>query len=376
MNKWVVIPIVVVLVGATIANGVLYIQENSKLNDAQSQILVLEGNYSTLEGNVSTIQGNVSSLEEDVSDIGDNVSTLGNDVSSLAGDVSDMQDSVSSLDSDVSELEGNVSDMEDGISGLEEDVSDMEDDVSTLGDSVYTLNGKVSDMEDDVSSVVDGFSALEDDVSALQAYDRAVIDVVAQLEPSVVRIEVDLGGGQYGAGSGIIITNTGWVLTCAHVVEDANSIEITLADGGTYDGDLDFYTHETLDVALVKIVSGKTNFPTATLGSSADITTGEQIVAIGYALGLPGPVSFATGIVSAVRVDDYDGNEYIQTDAAINGGDSGGPLVNLDGEVMGIINWGYEWAVDDDGYLMEVFEGMNFAIPIDDVFPLPDEITE
>jgi S1-C subfamily serine protease len=340
--------VLILLAATTITNGVLYFQEKSKLDEARLQIAALGDNYSTLEDNLSLVKGSVTSIKGNVSSLEGNVSTLEGDVSALEG-------GISGLEGDVSALEGNVSTLEDSVYAMDDKVSDVQGDVSALEGNVSTLEGDVS--------------TLEGDVSALEAHDRAVMDVVAKLEPSVVRIDVDLGGGWYVVGSGVIITNTGWVLTNAHVLEDAKSIEITMMDGQTYDGVDDYFVHKTLDIAIVKIDSNRTNFPKATLGSSADVTIGEQVVAIGYALALPGQATFTTGIVSAVRtLEDHMGivREYIQTDALINGGNSGGPLVNLKGEVIGINTWGYEWEFDEDGYIIEVFEGMNFAIPIDD----------
>jgi serine protease Do len=119
----------------------------------------------------------------------------------------------------------------------------------------------------------------------------------------------------------------------------------------------------------VKIDSTRTDFPAATLGFSADITIGEEVVAIGYAEGLPGQATVTTGIVSAVRtLSDHYGNweQYIQTDAAINGGNSGGPLVNLKGEVIGINTW---------GFVAEDIEQLNFAIPIANAKALLEKVT-
>ncbi len=291
MNKWVIIPIVIILAIGTVTNGVFYLQESSKLKDAQSQLVALGEDVSTLEGDVSTLEGGVSALEGDVS----------------------------------------------------------------------TLEGGVSALEGDVST-------LEDDVSALEAYDQAVMNVVAMLEPSIVRFDVDLGGGWYGAGSGVIITNDGWVLTNKHVLEGANSIEITLSNGETY-SPTQWKYHELMDFAFIQLVSGRTDFPAAVLGSSADTTIGEQVVAMGYPnpFEMYGQATFTAGIVSAFRTKF--GFDWIQTDAAVNQGNSGGPLVNLKGEVIGINTWGFR--VDYDF----IWEGLNYAIPIDDIKPFIEEAT-
>jgi serine protease Do len=179
-------------------------------------------------------------------------------------------------------------------------------------------------------------------------------------------------------GTGLIITDDGWIVTARHMVDAAASvddIDILLSDGSEYQCSA-AYVADDLDIALVKIDSSETNFPAATLGASDDVMVGDQVMAVGNAYGLCSPLSYTTGIVSALRLSyDVYGNEYvhIQTDAAVNPGNSGGPLVNAKGEVIGINTWGYEWFEDSEGNL-RILEGLNFAVPIDAILPLPDEI--
>ncbi len=356
MNKWISISVAIILTAGIAINGVLYIQESGKLKDAQSQISVLEGNYNALEGDFTLLDNSLSALEG-------NFSTIQDDLSSLEGSVSSVQDGVSSLEGNVSSLEGNVSTLEGNVSSVQDDVSSLEGNVSSLEGNVSSLEGNVSSLEGNVSTLEGNVSSVQDDVSSLEAHDRAVMDVVAMVEPSVVRIETNLG-----SGSGVIITDDGWVLTNRHVLEDAAWAEITTMDGTKYDTASTWWHSISLDAALVKIDSSRTDFPAATLGSSADVTIGEEVVAIGYPLGLPGQVTVTTGIVSAVRT--LFGDEYIQTDAAVNHGNSGGPLVNLNGEVIGINTWGFS-----DDYVGEGITDLNFAIPIDYIQPLINEVT-
>ena len=432
LNKWVVIPMIVILTIGTITNGVFYLQESNKLKDAQDEIAGLEGDISTLEGDfttvasdVTTLEGDISTLEWDFTTVAGDVTTLEGDVSALEGDVTTLKGNFITVEGDVTTLEGDVTTLEGDVSTLEGDasmlemnlttvkgdvsilemnlttvegdVSTIEGDVTTLEGNLITIEGDVSVLEGDVSVLEGGVSSLKgnlttveddvsvlegdvsalftleddifslaDDVSALQAAGvSAVMDVVTMVQPSVVRIETDIA-----MGSGVIITNTGWVVTNTHVLRDASSIEITLTSGKTFNG-ISVLWHASLDIALVKIDSELMNFPKAMLGSLADVSVGEEVVAIGYALGLPGQATVTTGIASAVRTIDtqYTGisTEYIQTDAAINGGNSGGPLVNLKGEVIGINTWGLV-AID--------VTLLNFAIPIDAILPLPEEIIE
>jgi S1-C subfamily serine protease len=154
------------------------------------------------------------------------------------------------------------------------------------------------------------------------------------------------------------------MLTNAHVLQGARTIEVILMNGTTYAATV-IASDAGRDLAIVEVISNRTDFPEAVLGLSTNITVGEGVVAIGYPLWpeLEGQATFTKGIVSAIRnIDLYSGisTKYIQTDTAINLGNSGGPLVNLTGEVIGINTWTIRL------YGGEIWEGLGFAIPIDD----------
>ncbi|MGH9003493.1 MAG: S1C family serine protease, partial [Acidimicrobiia bacterium] len=177
--------------------------------------------------------------------------------------------------------------------------------------------------------------------------------VLAKVEPSVVAISVrgQAGGGQ---GTGVILTPDGEVLTNAHVVEGARTIRVTLF------GENDSRSAELVgldsnnDLALLRI-TGASGLPAAELGSSDELAVGDDVIAVGNALGLRGDPSVTRGIVSALgrSLDSLSG--LIQTDAAINPGNSGGPLVDAGGRVVGI-----NTAVAGRGG-----QNIGFAIPID-----------
>ncbi|MFI5253726.1 MAG: Do family serine endopeptidase [Bacteroidota bacterium] len=165
---------------------------------------------------------------------------------------------------------------------------------------------------------------------------------------------------QAGAGSGVIINPTGYILTNNHVVEDAddNHIEVVMDNKHKMKAKL-IGTDPSTDLAVIK-VDGK-ELPTASFGNSDNLEVGDWVVAIGNPLGLQSTVT--AGIISAVGrtlgiVGDgnYGIENFIQTDAAINPGNSGGPLVNLNGEVIGINS---AIATTNARY-----QGYGFAIPI------------
>ena len=191
--------------------------------------------------------------------------------------------------------------------------------------------------------------------------------VLAAVEPAVVAIRTQAyQRGRYyptqGAGSGTILTADGEVLTNAHVVDGATSIQVTLP-GETTQRAADLVGLDPAnDVALIKIRNAK-DLPTATLGSSADLEVGDSVVAIGNALDLGDTPTVTVGIVSAlarsVNVPGESLSGLIQTDAAINPGNSGGPLVSARGEVIGV-----NTAVAGDA------QNIGFALAIDKVKPI------
>jgi serine protease Do len=136
-------------------------------------------------------------------------------------------------------------------------------------------------------------------------------------------------------GSGFIIDSDGHILTNNHVVQEADEIEIHLADNRTFDAEV-VGTDPKSDIAVLKLQDVEGDLPVLKLGNSGKMRVGEIVVAIGSPFGLEKTVT--TGIVSAkgraVGMAAYE--DYIQTDAAINPGNSGGPLMNLNGEVIGV----------------------------------------
>jgi S1-C subfamily serine protease len=181
---------------------------------------------------------------------------------------------------------------------------------------------------------------------------------VPKVEPAIVRITVTLANGT-ASGSGTIFDPRGYLTTNAHVVEGSQSIKLTTQDGTNYDGSV-IASDTTQDIAIVKIGSNRTDFPTVPLGSINDLKVGDEVMAAGFPAGLdlPGPASFTKGIVSAFR--NYSGANYIQTDVSINPGNSGGCLFTLDGTMVGIPTAGLTPQYQD-------FENINLVIPIDQV---------
>ncbi|HAE54859.1 MAG TPA: serine protease [Acidimicrobiaceae bacterium] len=186
--------------------------------------------------------------------------------------------------------------------------------------------------------------------------------VLAAVAPTVVQIEIQTGDGVFGGGqgTGFIISADGQVVTNAHVVEAATDIKVMLYDGSIKAAEL-VQQDPTRDLAVLKI-DGE-NLPAARLGISAEVEVGDEVLAIGNALGLGDTPTVTTGIVSALERElQLSGSRLtrlIQTDAAINPGNSGGPLVNANGEVIGV-----NTAIAGNA------EGIGFAISIDHARPV------
>ncbi|HEY8051105.1 MAG TPA: DegQ family serine endoprotease [Ramlibacter sp.] len=164
-----------------------------------------------------------------------------------------------------------------------------------------------------------------------------------------------------GLGSGFILSADGYVMTNAHVVEDADEVVVTLTDKREFKAKTIGIDKRT-DVALVKIDA--TGLPFVKIGDSARLRVGEWVLAIGSPFGLESSVT--AGIVSAKQRDTGDYLPLIQTDVAINPGNSGGPLINMRGEVIGINSQIYSRS---GGYM-----GISFAIPIDEAIRVSDQL--
>ncbi|MBQ3293115.1 trypsin-like peptidase domain-containing protein [Candidatus Saccharibacteria bacterium] len=209
----------------------------------------------------------------------------------------------------------------------------------------------------------------------------SIADIADKVSKSVVSITTstkatDFFGQSYdssAAGTGIIVTEDGYVLTNKHVINGASKVTVILDDGTTYEDVKVVATDPLNDIAFLKI-NDVDNLPAAKLGDSKTISVGQQVIAIGNALGQY-QNTVTSGIISGTgrSITASDGSGYnaeslsdmIQTDAAINSGNSGGPLVNAAGEVIGI-----NTATSSSA------ENMGFAIPISSVKGMLSQLTE
>lgn len=254
-----------------------------------------------------------------------------------------------------------VSDVSDGSTAAPE---------SSAADSSIADNAQnVLDMlQSDVTSHEVNSGTVEYNSDGTYAYTR---DLVKQVKDSIVYIEVYVktrtGEALYGAGSGIIISKDGYIITNAHVAENDTyivsklmvSVNTTDPSDGTsisnqYEAKLIGSDTDT-DLAVLKIEAD--NLHAATLGDSDKLSLGDDVVVIGNPLGLETSVS--KGVVSGLNRQVYDDNSIsaIQTDTAINSGNSGGGMFNMYGEVVGVVNMKL---VNDNA------ENLGFAITIND----------
>ena len=240
--------------------------------------------------------------------------------------------------------------------------------------AAFTISRVVNgDTSSDTSASSDGtVSAMSDQ------------DIAAKLTPSVVCIQNYQVAQNYGfmqtdtsdssvspasEGSGIIMSEDGYIITNAHVVEGATSLKVMTSDGETYEAQL-VGSDTVTDLAVVKIDA--TGLTAAEFGSSEDLRVADKVMAIGNPGGHELSSSVTIGYVSALNraiANNTTGYtmEYIQTDAAINPGNSGGALINEYGQVVGINSA----KISATGY-----EGLGFAIPIDTAQPIISDLIQ
>ncbi|MBA3691070.1 MAG: trypsin-like peptidase domain-containing protein [Actinobacteria bacterium] len=222
-----------------------------------------------------------------------------------------------------------------------------------------------------------GASTLQQTTSTSSGEDP-VVAAIGEVTPAVVTITSRMtaqrspfgitSSGQ-ATGTGFVVRSDGIIMTNQHVVEGAQTVTATLPEPGgrTLDATV-VATDEQHDLAVLRVDA--TGLPTVALGDSKDLQLGQQVIALGYALGLQGGPTVTSGIVSSLdrTIHVQDPNtasgsrtyaDVLQTDAAINPGNSGGPLIDLAGAVVGIDSAGSSSA-----------ENIGFAIAIDAAKPL------
>jgi len=203
---------------------------------------------------------------------------------------------------------------------------------------------------------------------------EAIVNVAESAAPAVVEITTESlvtnnYFGQYvqsGAGSGVIITENGYIITCAHVIDGSTTITVKLTDGTLYDAKI-IGSDSVTDIAVLKIEAEGLVY--AVMGDSDTLKVGSDVVAIGNPLGKLGG-SVTNGIISALdREVEIEEQKYnlLQTNAAINPGNSGGGLFNINGELIGIVN------AKSSG---SGIEGLSFAIPINDATAIAEQLID
>jgi len=216
-------------------------------------------------------------------------------------------------------------------------------------------------------------------VGTLRDFNNAIVEIADQANPTVVtinttqtvrqrqqspfsfffddpRLDREREFQRQGLGSGVIVSEEGYIITNNHVIDNADEIKITLFDGAELDAEI-IGADPASDIAVLKI--DHDDLKAIPLGNSDDLRAGEMVFAIGSPLGNQFAHSVSMGIVSASgrsRLGLNQFENYIQTDAAINPGNSGGPLINVDGELIGINT---AIASRSGGN-----QGLGFAIPI------------
>lgn len=220
----------------------------------------------------------------------------------------------------------------------------------------------------------------EQTVDNIEENSKKVSDVIEETINCVVGISKLKNAGtsifsentenQLGLGTGIIVTENGYILSNEHVAGSKYSkCYITLENGKNYEGTV-VWSDTSIDLAIIKI--GAENLNCVNLGNSDNIKIGETVYAIGNPIGYEFRRTVTSGIVSAknrtIKIEEEKKSSYmtnlIQTDATINPGSSGGPLININGEVLGI-----------NSVKITSAEGIGFAIPINIIKPIIEKLT-
>lgn len=243
-------------------------------------------------------------------------------------------------------------------------------------ETVSALNARIDALEDQTKTAAPsggtGVSrpAVGSGLTPSQLYETSVDSVVAISSSIGVPGYFGISEGT-SSGSGFILREDGYVVTNAHVVENATAVTVILNDGTEYDAQV-VGSDTSNDISVLKI-EGE-DLPAVTVGSSGDLQIGDMVVAIGNPLGTLAStqtVGYVSGINREVTTDNTI-ISMLQTDAAINPGNSGGPLFNMQGQVIGITTAKYSGTTGSGASI----EGIGFAIPIDDVKEMLSDLVD
>lgn len=209
-------------------------------------------------------------------------------------------------------------------------------------------------------------------MTAAQLYNKYV-DATVSITTSVTTNFFGQESTGSAAGSGFIISEDGYIITNHHVIENANSITVTMYSGKNYQAVLVGFD-ESNDLAVLKIDAS--DLPHVVIGDSDKMYVGDTVVAIGNPLGELA-FSLTQGVISAkdrtVSLSSGITMQLLQTDCTINSGNSGGALFNLYGEVVGIVNAKYS---NNGSFFEAAIENVGFAIPMNDAWPIVESIIE
>lgn len=205
-------------------------------------------------------------------------------------------------------------------------------------------------------------------VNMLESVTKSVVGI-SKLSSTGGSILNNIKSDELGLGTGIIVSQDGYILSNSHVTGEKYSNCYVTVDENTFEGSVK-WSDTNLDLSIVKI--GANNLPYVSLGDSSNIKVGENVYAVGNPIGYEFRKTVTSGIISAlnrtVKIDENDSTSYIsdliQTDATINPGNSGGPLININGEVLGI-----------NSVKITSAEGIGFAIPINIIKPIIEKLT-
>ncbi|MFI3226552.1 MAG: trypsin-like peptidase domain-containing protein [Clostridia bacterium] len=211
--------------------------------------------------------------------------------------------------------------------------------------------------------------ATDSSLDTVQSGDILTVpQIYEKVSPSTVGIQADTLSGSTGVGTGIIMSSDGYIITNNHVIENADILTVALYDGSLYNAEI-IGADETTDLAVIKIIPDSEHpLVVAEFGNSEASVVGDLAITIGNPGGLELQGTLTGGYISAINRDiviDDRVMTLIQTDAAINPGNSGGPLINQYGQVIGI---------NTIKISAESYEGLGFAIPMNDAKPIIDEL--